>query len=441
MVDNSKNSPVIYKCYVALLWLITPFIYILLFIRKLQGKEHKKRSQERFGLTYHSVKEQNIIWCHAASVGEYNALKILLEKWAETYPNLKFLVTTITTTSAQIAQKDIEKGAPWLHQFVPVEHPIFIKRFLAFWQPKLFITLESEIWPYTIRELSKQNTPCLLLNGRMSKTSFRNWTKIKKTAQWVFSHFDLICVQNKSYETAIKKLTSDHSKITVTGNIKAEAKPLIINKGLVKAISPSLANRKIISLISSHTGEEILFLNIYKELKSLFPQILFIICPRHAVRGKEIKDLADSLNLTSCLRSETTNPTDDCDIFIWDSMGELGTVYTLLNFAFIGGSYIPHGGQNPIEALNCDCAPIHGEYIHNFKDIYNQLDEEEGALLCKNEDIKKIMLSLLNHEISDDSIKKIVNNGKKVILNCKGALNSTSAASELYLKQINKGEI
>lgn len=432
-LESLKKKPLAFYVYIGALWIMTPFLYLLLFIRKYQGKEHITRLSEKRGLASLPTKP-NVIWCHAASVGEYNALKILLLKWTAEFPHLTFLVTTITITSAEIAQKDIDQGAKWQHQFAPLDHPLFINRFLNHWKPSLFLSMESEIWPYTLHSLKKRQVACLLVNARMSKTSARHWGWFRKTAQWVLSHFDIICVQNQDYHTRFQSLSNNHPNIIQTGNIKCDAEPLITKNDIISKFQPSLQSRKILPLISSHSGEEEIFIEHYIRLKTNHPDLLLVLCPRHAIRGGELALLIQHHGLSLKSRSQNELPLPETDVYIWDSMGELGSIYALFDWTFIGGSFIKHGGQNPMEAIQKKCFPFHGPHVFNFKDIYQDLGKAGGS---KNVTVENLYLEIentLSLNNSLDYFEKLIDKGIKTINEHKGALTHTHLCVLPYLK-------
>ncbi len=358
--------------YKALFYLATPFLILMLNARIKKGKEDSERIKERYGVASIPCPKGSLIWFHAASVGEAQSTLILIDKILQQSPSTHILVTTGTVTSANLMQARLPSQA--FHQYAPLDHPLWVNRFLEHWQPDLALRMESELWPTTLLTLKAQRIPTVLINARLSDNSFKKWNMLKGSAKKLLSSFSLILTQSENDAILFKKLGADNVK--PTGNIKYSAEPLPCDKNELNSLSNQIKGRPSWVYASTHDGEEEIACEIHKTLSVKHPSLLTIIVPRHPERRDEIAGKLNKFDLNVDLRGEQkTPPNDNTNIYIADTLGELGLFYRLSPIAVIGKSFSHDGGgHNPIEAAQLDCAVLTGPKTHLLKDIFHEMN-------------------------------------------------------------------
>jgi len=361
------------RIYRLLTMAMAPFALLLLNYRLKRGKEHAERLPERLGQSALARPAGPLIWTHGASVGELNTVLPLIERIRERKFNV--LVTTGTVTSAELAERRLPPGV--IHQFVPLDAPSIVERFLDRWQPDLALFVESDLWPNLIIASKKRSIPLILLNARLSDRSFRRWRLAPATISALLSRFDLCLAQ--STENATRYSALGAPRITTTGNLKLDVPAPPADSEKLAALKTAIGGRTVIAATSTHSGEETAMINAHRRLKTKYPGLLTLIAPRHPERGADIGDLVKAAGLTAAVRSRGELPRTSVDIYIADTLGELGLIYRLAPIVLIGGSLVSHGGQNPVEAARLGAAILHGPYVWNFAEIYAALDAAGGA--------------------------------------------------------------
>lgn len=371
----------IYKVFTHL----AKFAFVLVLKRRLKkGKEHKDRYPERMAETKKERPKGSLIWCHAASVGEAQSTLIIIKTLLKQYPKLNILVTTGTLTSAKAMAKQLPKQA--FHQFYPLDRPDWTKKFLDHWQPDGIIWMESELWPNMLLEIKRRDIPAALVNARLSDRSFKSWKRAKGSIARLLSTFTVCLAQSENDAQRFKKLR--HPNVSVAQNLKYAADQLPCDKDELKRVSDAIKTRPIWVAASTHQGEEDIACRIHLHLKQKHPDILTIIVPRHPERRDSIKALSEKYKLKMQFRSSNKRlPAKDDDIYVADTIGELGLFYRLASIAFIGRSLSADGGggHNPIEAAQLGCAILHGPYIQNFTKVYGDFVEAGASLEVDNE--------------------------------------------------------
>ena len=279
---------ILLSAYRWLTWLLEPVFYAVLYLRKRKGKEHKTRMTERTGVAGASRPMGDVIWLHAASVGEAQSALILVDRLLKALPKHAILITSGTVTSANMLAGKLPGGV--IHQFYPLDHPRFCQRFLAHWQPNAVLWLESELWPNMLRACKAQAIPMVLVNARMSAGSFKTWRLFKMAAQEIVSVFTLILAQDQAAGMAYTTL--GHDRVIVTGNIKYSAAPLPYDEQHLSVLKAQLGQRPVWLYASTHLGEEALAFETHKRLQQKYSDLLTIIVPRHPDRGNDIAALA-----------------------------------------------------------------------------------------------------------------------------------------------------
>ena len=380
--------------------LAAPILYLYLKLRLVQGKEDPARFSERLGISSIPRPDGPLIWLHGASVGEAISLLPLIDRLRQEKPSATFLITTGTVTSARLMTKRLPKGV--IHQFVPVDRRSYVQKFLDHWQPNLILWAESDFWPNLICEPARRNIPMVLVNGRVSANSFKGWMRFKGTMTKLLSGFTLCLGQTN---TDVERLISLGAPLVkCRGNLKFAVPPLPAKESHLDTLKKEIAGRPIWVAASTHQGEEEIIARAHIQLSQKHPGLLSIVIPRHAARGEEIARILLEKGLKVSRRSQAHLIEKDTDIYIGDTMGELGLFYRLASIIFMGKSLVPLGGQNPLEAMRLNCAVIHGPYMTNFAEMVDRMTKAETNIKITNEDelIKSIDTLLSN---SNDVIK------------------------------------
>ncbi|MDO9384833.1 MAG: glycosyltransferase N-terminal domain-containing protein [Hyphomicrobiaceae bacterium] len=402
--------------------LMRPLAPLLLGIRERQGKEDARRRGERFGQANAARPAGAVVWVHAASVGETNAVLPLIHRLSQDRPELSFLLTTGTVTSAGLAAQRLPARA--LHQYIPLDAPEYVRAFLDHWKPDLAIFTESEIWPNLIIETAKRNVPLALVNGRMSQRSYKRWRDNAGFSRPLFSAFDLVMAQNDRLAERFGELGAKH--VIAAGNLKIDSPPPPSDTLEVERLTAALAGRPVMIAASTHEGEETVIAEAHRRLAREIPGFCTIIAPRHPERGTGIAELLKSQGLSTAQRSTGALPAAHSDIYVADTIGELGTLYALSPVSFIGGSLIPHGGQNPIEAIRHGSAVLTGPHWQNFKDAYDTLLRHKGAIEIRSANELALQVALL---IKDEERLQQMNDSANTALQVLGgALEKTLSA-------------
>ncbi len=397
---------IVYSFLIYIVIILSPFIIIY---RILKRKENPSRFLEKFSLNKKKRGEGKLIWFHCSSVGEFLSVVPLIKEF-EKMPSIRqILVTTSTLSSSKIFEKFSFKKT--LHQFYPLDNIYIIKNFLNYWNPSFVIFAESEIWPVMISELKERKIKVTLINARMSKKSFKRWLYLKDFGKNILEKFDYIFPQNNETFQYFKKLGV--KKLKFLGNLK-----FISSKSdeYIKVKKQYFKNKIIMCSASTHYNEEEIFANLHVKYRKKISNLLTIIIPRHIERTNEIVRMLDKKKLKYVKHSESVKNLRDFDIYIVDSYGESKTFYKISNVVFLGGSLVPRGGQNPLEALRFGCNIIHGNYTYNFKDVYKMLEKEKLSLkVSGSKDLEKKTFSLFKKRNNLSKIKKINKIGNLIL--------------------------
>lgn len=348
--------------------------------RERRGKEDAARRGERLGLAGRPRPNGTLIWVHAASVGETNAILPLIDELRRRRTDVRFLVTTGTTTSASLAGKRLH--ADDVHQYVPLDSPRFVTRFLDHWQPDLAVFTESEIWPNLIIQAADRGIPLALVNARMSPRSYARWMKQRGISRPLFNRFRVVLAQTEKLSRWFADLGARTS--IPTGNLKVDAPPPPVDATALAKLQAALGNRPRLVVACTHGAEEEVIAEAHRQLAATWPDFCTIIAPRHPERGPEIAVMLRAKGLAVALRSTGEQPISATQIYIADTIGELGTMYRLAPVAFLGKSLGvgpgTTGGQNPIEAIRHGVCVLTGPHGGNFLEIYRMLAKHKGAV-------------------------------------------------------------
>ena len=366
--------PLALTLYRGLSGLVTPLVPLVLKRRLKRGKEDGARLNERLGRPSRPRPAGPLVWMHGASVGETVSLLPLVSPLIAR--GFAVMLTSGTVTSAEIAAKRLPDGA--FHQFIPIDTPGAARRFIDHWRPDVALFAESELWPNLIREADRPGTTVAILNGRMSARSMRAWQRARRSIAALLGRFDLVLAQSAEDAARYTALGANASSV---GNIKFDVAALPCDAGEHARLAAAIGARPVFIAASTHPGEEEIIIAAHLAAAQRLPGLLTIIAPRHPVRGESLRALGEASGLPLAQRSRGEAIVPDTALYIADTIGELGLIYRLGGFAFLGGSYIPHGGQNPIEPAKLGVGVLHGPHVFNFTDVYAAFDTAGGAVL------------------------------------------------------------
>ena len=401
--------------------------------RLLMGKEDPERLEERLGISLAERPTGNLIWFHAASVGESLSLVELIKRISSSQPDYNFLITTGTITSAKLILSRLPSNA--VHQYIPVDTPKAVEKFLDRWRPSLAIWTESEFWPNLISFTSARDIPMILINARISEKSYRRWRFFKKSLKNLIEKFNYSLIQDEKTVKYFSKIGISSNNFELTGTLKEGSAALPHSEIEQVEISKQILNRPVWLAASTHEGEEKLIAAAHRHASKASQGLLLIIVPRHPERGLEIASILAKENFKICLRSKKDKISSDTQIYIADTLGELGLWYRIAPVSFVGGSFVPIGGHNPFEPAALGSAILHGPYVENFKEIYNRLNVAGAAV--KIEEASELGVKLIE-TLSPENAAKLAQSAWEVSSN--GA-EITDRAIKLIYENLSLGDL
>lgn len=383
-------------------FLIEPLLKLHLFLRLKKKKEDPVRYRERYGLSSIERPSGSLIWFHAASVGESLSILSLIERLTDLYPSLNFLITTSTVSSAQLIKQRLPQRT--IHQFVPLDAKRWVKRFLTYWHPDLALWIESELWPNLIFETAAQKIPLILLNARLSDRSYQRWQKLKSFIHPLLNCFSLCISPSLEQTSRLKFLGAPH--VITLGNLKFSSKPLTYEEKDLIDLQNKIGLRPCWLAASTHPNEEILIAEAHTLIQKIYPNILTIILPRHPHRAPEIIETLNQ-NFKISQRSIGESPTDDCQIYLCDTLGETGLFYRLVDLVFVGGSLVPIGGHNLIEPALLNSVILHGPYTHKSRELVTLFQNHKASIEVQNtSQLAEKIIELFRHPLLQQKLSK-----------------------------------
>ncbi|MGZ5013165.1 MAG: lipid IV(A) 3-deoxy-D-manno-octulosonic acid transferase [Methylobacter sp.] len=369
--------------YSCLFYLLIPFILIRLIWRSSSAPAYRYRWGERFAL-YKKSFPQNVIWFHAVSVGEAEALFPLAKKIQREYPNVTLLITTTTPTGSARVKAIMQDSVE--HVYLPYDIPCAINRFMRCFKPGMAVIMETEIWPNLFAYCGKNEIPLYIINARLSEKSARGYQKIPALISPALACVKSIAAQTQDDACRFAAIGAKTETVRTLGNIKfdVEVSNEIIQQG-VQLKAELFAGRFVWLIASTHKDEERIFLEIYKEIKPKIPELLLAIVPRHPERFGEVKKLCEQNQLVVVKRTSGEICRQYDDVYLVDTMGELKMLYAASDVAFVGGSMVPVGGHNILEAAAVGTPVLFGPYMANFKEIADGVLTEDAAIQCQDE--------------------------------------------------------
>jgi 3-deoxy-D-manno-octulosonic-acid transferase len=366
-----------FTCYRTISLFAWPLWRGWLRLRLWCGKENRERFEERFGVASKPRTPGNWVWIHAASVGESIAILPLLREMRTRYPTIHLLVTTGTVTSATMMAERLPAGI--VHQFAPIDSPIAVRRFLEYWQPALVLWTESELWPAMLYESSRRS-PVILISARMSTRSYHRWSRMPSMARVILGYFSHVIAGSNIDAERFGVLGA--KQLSNFQNLKMAAPPLEYNIEDFEHLHEEIKGRQSWVAASTHPGEEEVIAETHTIAKPHWPKLLTIIIPRHSHRGRALKEsLSRDFAINVALRSLGEPITATTDVYIADTMGELGLFYRLAAVVLVGGSLVSNvGGHNFLEAVRLRCPTIVGPYMDNFHDLLTTFLEQSAIM-------------------------------------------------------------
>ena len=392
-----------------LFYLFLPFYFVERVIHK---KSHGWK--EKFGNVKEFSKDDRVIHIHACSVGEALAIENLVKEIKSKIPEHKIVVTTFTYAGQQIAQKKFENIADYVTYF-PFDTPISVNKFLSKIKPAISIIAETEIWPYFAYSCKKRNIPLIIINARISDLSYSSYKRAKLFFKIVLANYQAVYSQSVEDKNKFISIGLDENKADVMGNLKFDIEPT------AEKVDIGQSGYRIFLAGSTHKPENEIVITTYKKLKQKFNNLKLLIAPRHLERAEEIKTLLKKYDLSFGLRSDEDKFSDNTDVIILNTLGELKKMYSICDIAFIGGSFNNTGGHNPLEAAIFEKPVVSGPAIFNFKDIYEVLCKSNaGKVVQTPEEFYNYINTLLEDPEFYDRTKKAT---KNVFISNRGAIN------------------
>lgn len=428
---TAEPRPLALAAYLTLARFAVPVYHLVHVLRRRSGKDDPFRGGERFGVPGENRPEGPLVWVHAASVGETNSVLPLIEEL--TARGAAVLLTTVTRTSAELAGQRLPERA--LHQFIPYDSPVFLRRFLDHWKPDLAVTVESEVWPSAFCELRERSIPFVLVNGRMSARSARNWSLVPSAGAYVFGCLDLCLAQSAADGKRFTALGCRN--VTVPGNLKFDAEPPSVSPQELTAFETQMGERPRWLAALTHPGEDETALSAHCQLLASRPDLLLLLVPRHPARADEVASMVEARGLTLGRRSRGDAVSPRTQVYLGDTLGEMGLFYRASDVAFLGGSFADVGGHNPVEATLLDTVIASGPKVPNARPVYSALWEAGAAVrIDAPEGLAEVVGQLLD---DPDRRRSMCADAKKIVETGRGALQRTLDALGPFLDRIGLG--
>ncbi len=398
-----------YRILINIVYFLSPIIIILRLIKK---KENLYRFREKFCFFTKRRLNGSLVWIHGASVGEFQSVVPLIEKYEKKKDIDQILVTSNTLSSSKVISK--YKFKKVTHQFFPIDTNHNTRKFLDYWKPSLSMFVDSEIWPNMLLNLKKRKIPIVLINGRITLKTFKRWSNFKNFSNFIFGKFDLCICSSLKSKIYLKKLGA--KKLKFFGNLKysqSEFEKIEINKNIKKFIR----SKKVWCASSTHNTEENFVGLVHKKLKKKYKNLLTIIIPRHINRINLIREQLNQMGLKIHLHENKKRISKDTDIYLVNSYGQTKSFFSMCQNVFLGGSLINHGGQNPLEAVRYGCNILHGPNVSNFDEIYSFLNSQKISFgIKKHNGMLKVLSKLLSSKKNQGNIKKKIHlKGEKIL--------------------------
>lgn len=409
------------RLYSAAFYCALPVVFARLLWRSIRAPDYRKRLSERLGY-YRNLHRRSVVWFHAVSVGEAEALFPLVKRMRARFPEQNVLVTTTTPTgSARV--RDV-LGECVDHVYLPYDVPGAVDRFLLAFEPVLAVIMETEIWPNLFAACTERGIPLYLVNARLSSRSARGYLKIARLVRPVLTRITRIAAQTQEDCQRFVQIGADAEKVERVGNIKFDmemASGLIDGGERLKA--EWFSGRFVWIIASSHEREESLFLDLYRDLQTAIPDLLLLLVPRHPERFAAVEKLCRQARLNVVTRASGSPCSRHTDVFLLNKMGELKQFYAAADVAFVGGSMVPAGGHNILEPAALGVPVLFGPYMNNFKEIASNIVARRAAIQCRDQ--QQIRAAVLELFQRPEWRKELAVRGRTFVEQNRGALERT----------------
>ena len=386
-----------------------------LFKRSLKEPGYRVAIRERFGF-FRSKRPGNVVWIHAVSAGETIAAVPLIRRLlARDYT---CLVTNMTPTGRDRVR--VLLGDDVENCYAPYDLPGSVDRFLRNNRPRLLITIDTELWPNIIHGCARQGVPTMLVNGRLSSRSAAGYRRIHSLVLPMLQSLKLLAVQTQQHKDRFVSLGTDPDKVEVTGSIKFDAVMADGHPGRLESSRQRIAARPVLLGASTHEGEEAAMLSLLPALQQLIPDVLLVLAPRHTHRCDQVIRTCESSSQTVVRFSEDRAVAEQDQVLLIDVMGELDVFFSLARVAFVGGSLVPVGGHNLLEAVRAGTPVVMGRHLDNIEDIARQfIDRQAIRIVQDNLELQQVVLGLMKDSGETD---RLVSAANEVMALNKGAL-------------------
>lgn len=411
--------------------ILYPFLIIFTYLRVLKKKEDPIRFKEKiFSSHFNVIKNVNskLLWFHAASVGEFKSIVPLIKSLNKENKNFKFLITTTTISSSNLANIEFVSFNNVYHRFFPIDVNFLMKKFILKWQPEKLFLVDSEIWPNLLLCCKEKKIPVAILNARITKKTFKKWMLFPKTSKKIFNLVSLFLLSNTKTGEYLSKFQVKKN-IYNFGNLKLIN---VLNYKELKNINENLLlTSKFWIAASTHKGEEKFCIETHIKIKKEYDNIITIIAPRHIIRSKDVEKLCQKINLKCQILNENDLIQKNTEIIIINSYGALNSYFKYCKSVFIGKSLLKKiknsSGQNPVEAAYLGCKIYHGPHVYNFEEIYRILkDNKISQEVLTSDFLAKCVVSDLKNpkKIEENFSNNISNLGQKTFTDTIKIINS-----------------
>jgi 3-deoxy-D-manno-octulosonic-acid transferase len=411
--------------YTLLMICLTPFLLLRLWWKGFKVRAYRERIAERFSLKF-PAKEAIDVWVHAVSLGEVIAITPLIEALLK--QSYRVLMTTMTPTGSARVQAYFGKKV--VHQYLPYDLPWIVGRFLKHYQPRIGITVETELWPNLIREARIQGIPLILINGRLSQQSYEGYRWLKGLFKPTLNELSAILVQTEEDKQRFVKLGADESRVRTVGNIKFDLNLEVPQSHEIERLKCQWGKERVVVILAStHENEEEQILNHLPRLQAAIPQALLLIAPRHPERFDKVYNLAQTMGYVTGRRTQLPTIHDSVEVVILDSLGELMQAYACSDYAFVGGSLVPVGGHNVLEPIAMGVPVFSGKLTHHFKAIIRTLCEAQAVQVVESGEA--LIEAIIGLHLNSEEKNKQIERASHILKINRGVI-------EHYLKEIEK---
>ena len=422
--------------YSFITYLLLPFVILKLFWSGLRNPDYRQRWPERFGFI--SVSHNRpVIWVHAVSVGEVQAAVPLINRLLDRYPDHHIVITTMTPTGARTVQQRF--GSTVSHYYLPYDIAWAVIRFLKRLRPAILIVMETEIWPNLFHYAGRQGVPVVLVNARMSARSAAGYARFPSLTRSTLNRISLVAAQGREDARRLVELGSDPDNTVVTGNLKFDIKLPHSIREQAEVLRRGLSvNRPVWIAASTHEGEEKLLLDAFSIVLETAPDCLLLIAPRHPERFDRVADLCRRRGHNVVRRSENETVSEDTAIYLIDTLGELPVCYAAADIAFVGGSLVPVGGHNMLEAACLGVPILTGPHFFNFMEITEVLRNAGAAWIVSDPGMLARHIQML---IDDANLRyKAGQSGRDIVHANAGGADELMSLLHEYLVRAQEGE-